>query len=68
MARARQGRLVAIVIAVTMVAWIGLNFAGRHFGWPLRLAFLFDLAAIAALVWSLVVTVWIWRGRKRDES
>ena len=29
-----------------------------------RFVFLFDLAAIAAFVWALVVTYQIWRGRR----
>jgi len=28
--------------------------------------FLFDLAAIAALVWSLFVTYWVWKARRAD--
>jgi hypothetical protein len=47
----RQVRLAAIVMSVTMVVWV----AGQY-----------DLAAIAALVWSLVVTYWVWRARRRS--
>lgn len=62
--RARQARLVAIVLAVTMVLWMGAQLLGGQLGLETRFAFLFDLAAIAAFVWALVVTYRIWRGRR----
>lgn len=62
--RARQVRLVAIVLAVTMVLWMGAQLVGGQLGLEARFAFLFDLAAIAAFVWALVVTYQIWRGRR----
>ncbi len=58
-----QMRLVALVIAVAMLAWLAANWAGRRYGWPSEYAFLADLAAIGALVWSLMVTWRIWRRR-----
>lgn len=60
----RQIRVASIVIAATMILWIGAQFLGGRLGWPPRLAFLFDLAAIAALVWALVVTYWVWQARR----
>lgn len=62
--RGRQVRLVAIVIAATMILWMGGQWLGGHFGWETRFVFLFDLAAIAGFVWALVVTYQIWRGRR----
>lgn len=62
--RAAQTRLVAIVIAVTMVLWMGAQWLGGEMGWQTRFAFLFDLAALAAFLWALVVTYQIWRGRQ----
>lgn len=62
--RARQARTVGIVLAVTMVLWMGAQFLGGQLGLETRFAFLFDLAAIAAFVWALVVTYQIWRGRQ----
>jgi uncharacterized membrane protein len=62
---ARQARLVAIVIAVTMCLWIAAQFAGRQLGWAGRYALLFDLAALAAFFWALVVTIQIWRKRQQ---
>ena len=57
-----QMRLVGAVIALTMLVWLAVNWAGRQYGWPVHYAFLADLAAMGALVWSLLVT---WRIRRR---
>lgn len=62
--RARQARLVGIVLAVTMILWMGAQFLGGKLGLETRFVFLFDLLAIAAFVWALVVTYQIWRGRR----
>jgi hypothetical protein len=62
--RARQARLVGIVLAVTMVLWLGAQWLGGQLGWETRFVFLFDLLAIAAFVWAPVVTYQIWRGRR----
>ena len=58
-----QMRLAGAVIALAMLAWLAANCAGQHYGWPAEYAFLADLAAIGALVWSLLVTWRIWRRR-----
>ena len=60
---ARQTRTVALVIAGTMMLWIGAQWLGPALGLPGRFAFLFDFAALAALVWALVVTNQIRRRR-----
>ncbi len=62
--RARQARLVGIVLAATIILWMGAQFLGGQLGLETRFVFLFDLAAIAAFVWALVVTYQIWRGRR----
>ena len=60
-------RMVAIVIAVTMLVWLGVQWLGGQLGLPTRYAFLFDLAALAAFVWAFVVIYQIWRaGRQQD--
>jgi hypothetical protein len=61
---ARQARLAAIVIALTMVLWIGGQWLGGQMGWQSRFAFLLDLAALAGFVFALVVTFRIWRARR----
>lgn len=65
---ARQSRLVALVIAGTMLLWMGGQLLGPVLGLPDRYAFLFDFAALAALVWALVVTTQIWRARRAAQS
>lgn len=60
---AAQMRLAGAVIAIAMLAWLVANVAGRHYGWDAKWAFLFDLAAMAAFIWSLAVTWRIWRRR-----
>ena len=65
---AAQGRLVAIVIAVTALVWIGAQWLGGALGWDPRYAFLFDFAALAAFVWALIVTFRIWRARRDNEG
>jgi hypothetical protein len=65
---AREARLVAVVIAVTMVLWLGLQWLGGQLGWDPSYAFLFDLAALAAFIWALVVTWRIWRRKTRPEG
>lgn len=62
--RARQARLVGIVLAVTICAWLGAQWLGGELGLEARYVFLIDLLAIAGFVWALVVTYQIWRGRR----
>ena len=59
--RAGQMRRVGLVIAASVLIWIIAQGLGGKYGWDVRYAFLFDFAAIAALVWALVVTFQIWR-------
>ena len=61
---AKQARLVAFVIAGTMLLWMGAQWLGARFGWDTRYAFLADLSAMAAFTWALVVTFRIWRKRQ----
>jgi hypothetical protein len=67
MAIAKQARLVAVVLAVTMLLWMGVQVIGGEMGWQPRFVFLFDFAALAAFLWALVVTYQIWRAR-RDQD
>lgn len=63
-ALARKARVAAIVMAGTAVLWLGAQALGAAMDWPVRFAFLFDFAAMAALFWALVVTYQIWRARQ----
>ena len=60
----RDARLIAFIIAGTMLAWMGAQWLGGRLGWEPRYAFLLDLAALAAFFWALVVTYQIWRLHK----
>jgi hypothetical protein len=60
---AGQMRLVAVIIALAMVLWLGVQLLGLEYGWAAEWAYLADLAAIGAFVWSLIVTWRIWRRR-----
>ncbi|WP_347139946.1 DUF5337 domain-containing protein [Paracoccus sp. SSK6] len=60
---AGQMRLAALVIAVAMCGWLLVQWLGQQYGWAGKWAFLADLAAIGAFVWSLIVTWRIWRRR-----
>lgn len=64
MALARQARMVALVIAATMLLWMAAQWVGGEFGLQARFVFLFDLAALAAFVWAFYVTYQIWRKRR----
>jgi high-affinity Fe2+/Pb2+ permease len=61
---ASQVRLVTLVIASTLLAWMAAQWLGGEMGWGNRLVLLSDLAALAALGWAMVVTYQIWRGRQ----
>ncbi|MCX8509365.1 MAG: DUF5337 domain-containing protein [Rhodobacteraceae bacterium] len=62
---ARTGRMVAIVIALTMLLWLGGQWLGGQMGLDPSYAFLMDLAALAAFFWSLVVLAQLWQRQKR---
>jgi hypothetical protein len=64
--QARLSRLAAVIIAGTMVLWMGAQGLGGVFGWPDRFVFLFDLAALAGFLWALAVTIRIWRARRNS--
>ena len=63
---ALQSRLVGVVLAGTMVFWLGAQWLGGVMGWQARFAFLADFAALAGFVWALLVTYRIWRRRQKN--
>ncbi len=67
-ALARQGRIVAMVIAGSMTLWLVAQWLGPKLGLAGRYALLVDLAVLAALFWALVVTYQIWRKRRDNEG
>ena len=60
----RKARQAALVIAGTMLLWMGAQVLGGALDWPARYAFLFDFAALAGLFWALAVTYQIWQDRR----
>ena len=65
-ALALQARMAALVMAATMLLWMGAQFLGGQLGWPTRWVFLFDFAALAAFFWALVVTWRVWRRNRNN--
>jgi spore maturation protein SpmA len=57
----RKAKRVALVIAGTMLLWLGGQRIGAEMGVPLKYSFLIDLAAMAGFIWAMVVTYQIWR-------
>ncbi|TLP67743.1 hypothetical protein FEE96_04210 [Parasedimentitalea maritima] len=65
---ARKGRHISLVIAGTMVAWIVLSLVGGPvLGLPGRFALLFDLAALAGLIYAVVNIIQLWRMRQDSQ-
>ncbi|MZR13990.1 hypothetical protein GQE99_13290 [Maritimibacter sp. DP07] len=68
LARARQGRLAAIVIAVSGLGFIGLTWLGEELGWPNRILGLIGLAAMAGFAFGLIVAIRLWLGGRNSEG
>ena len=67
-ALARKARMVAVVITVAMVLWMGAQWFGGRLGIDPKFVFLFDLAALAAFFWTMIVTYQIWRTRRDNRG
>ena len=65
---ARQGRIVALVIAAAGLLAIFAPALVALLGLPGRYEMLFYFASLAAFVWALVVALRMWRSRPRDEG
>jgi hypothetical protein len=63
-AQVKQARLASIVIFATMILWMASQWIGGQIGLAARYAFLFDLLALAAFSWSLIVLFRVWRARQ----
>ena len=63
-----QGRLTAVVIAVSASLWLIANWLGPKFGLSYRYAFLVDLIVLAAMSWALVKCYFIWRKSKTNKG
>jgi|TARA_B100000787_G_C16045016_1_gene228664 hypothetical protein len=62
--QANKGRIAGLSIAGSMLLWIAMQWAAKDFGFPTRLMLLLDLAVMAVMFWSLIVTFQIWRSRR----
>jgi len=60
----RQGRVVGLVIAVTMLIWILAQSLGSYLGLPGRYAFLIDFLAMVAFLWAIISGILMWRSRR----
>ncbi|MFK7752012.1 MAG: DUF5337 domain-containing protein [Sedimentitalea sp.] len=65
---ARKGRHVSVVIAGTMVIWFIAQMLAPQIGLAGRYALLFDLAALAALIYAFVNIFQIWRLRQSNQG
>jgi len=60
----RQGRVVGLVIAVTMLIWILAQSLGSYLGLPGRYALLIDFLAMVAFLWAIISGILMWRSRQ----
>ena len=66
--QAKKGRNASLVIAVSMLVWLGMQWAAVELNISSRYMLLLDLAVMAAMVWSLLVTFKIWRTRRDSDK
>jgi len=62
--QAKKGRTASLVIAGALLIWLGMQWAAVQLDISSRYMLLLDLAVMAAMVWSLIVTFQIWRARR----
>ena len=62
--QAKKGRTASLVIAGSMLIWLGMQWVSMELHLSSRYMLLLDLAVMAAMVWSLTVTFQIWRMRR----
>ena len=65
-ALSRRARVVSLVIAGSMLFWIFAQWAGSQMGLAGKYAVLIDLFVLAAMFWSIVVSIQIWRKRRNS--
>ncbi|MDB9811951.1 DUF5337 domain-containing protein [Planktomarina temperata] len=62
--QAKKGRTASLVIAGAILIWLSMQWAAVQLDISSRYMLLLDLAVMAAMVWSLIVTFQIWRARR----
>ncbi|MDA8784726.1 DUF5337 domain-containing protein [Planktomarina temperata] len=60
----KKGRTASLVIAGAILIWLAMQWAAVQLDISSRYMLLLDLAVMAAMVWSLIVTFQIWRARR----
>ena len=64
----RQGRVVGLVIAFTMLIWILAQSLGSYLGLPGRYALLIDFLAMVAFLWAIISGILMWRSRRTTRN
>ena len=64
----RQGRVVGLVVAVTMLIWILAQSLGSYLGLPGRYALLIDFLAMVAFLWAIISGILMWRSRRTTRN
>ena len=64
----RQGRIVGLVIAATMLIWILAQSLGSYLGLPGRYALLIDFLAMVAFLWAIISGILMWRSRRTTRN
>lgn len=59
-----EARLIAVVIALAALLWLGVEYLGGQMNWPPKFVFLADLSAGAAFLWAMIATYRLWRKRQ----
>ena len=65
---AQRGRLLAIVIAGTMLFWLAAQWIGPRIGLAVEYAVLIDLVVMATFVMALYNGLRLWRIRQKDKG
>lgn len=65
---ARQGRIVALVIAGVGLFWIAATALGGALDWSQRTRAFFDLAALAGFGTALWMIYQLWRASQKDKD
>ena len=65
---AQRGRLLAIVIAGTMLFWLAAQWIGPRIGLAVEYAILIDLVVMATFVMALYNGLRLWRIRQKDKG
>ena len=59
-----EARLIAVVITLAALLWLGVEYIGGQMNWPPKFVFLADLSAGAAFLWAMIATYRLWRKRQ----